>query len=140
MRAADMVKWHVFGGIRYKIVRVKKNDRTVMLWSMANKRMKNVTIPDSVKLRSRSFQVVQIADRAFEGCRNLKKVTVGKKVEIIGNKSFSGCKKLKRVIIRSRKLKKIGKGAFSGIGKDVKFKIPKGVSKVYGKMIQKAQK
>ena len=47
-------------------------------------------------------------------------------------------KKLRQIVIQSSKLKKVSKGAFSGIGKTCVIKVPKGNVKKYKKMIYKS--
>lgn len=53
----------------------------------------------------------------------LKKVVIGKNITNINSKAFYGCKKLKTVVIKSTKIKKIGKGAFKGINKNATIKL-----------------
>ena len=56
----------------------------------------------------------------------------------IGASAFDGCKNLKKVTIRSNRLTKIGTGAFKGIDKTAKFKVTKHKVNKYKNMILKA--
>lgn len=54
-----------------------------------------------------------IGKKAFNKCKKLKKVTIGKNVKTIKAKAFANSKKLKTVIIKGKKLKKVEKNAFN---------------------------
>lgn len=67
--------------------------------------------------------VTKIGDRAFSGCKNLKKVSIsrvikdktGIKIKTIGRKIFSGCKKLRKFNMNGIKnIKSVKKDAFKG--------------------------
>ncbi len=100
---------------------------------------KKVTIPTSVKIKGKSFQVTAIANNAFKnnkkltkivvpasvttigknafkGCAAAKSITIGKKVKTIGASAFFGCKKAKNLIIKGTAIKKFGKKAFAKTG------------------------
>ena len=100
---------------------------------------KKVTIPTSVKIKGKSFQVTAIANNAFKnnkkltkivvpasvttigknafkGCAAAKSITIGKKVKTIGASAFFGCKKAKKLIIKGTAIKKFGKKAFAKTG------------------------
>ena len=51
-------------------------------------------------------------------CDKLTKVTIGKNVTKINKNAFKDCGSLKTIIIKTKKLKKVGKDAFSGINKN----------------------
>lgn len=55
--------------------------------------------------------------------QSLKKVVIGKNITNINSKAFYGCKELKTVVIKSTKIKKIGKYAFKGINKNATIKL-----------------
>ncbi|MDD5999275.1 MAG: leucine-rich repeat domain-containing protein, partial [Lachnospiraceae bacterium] len=110
-------------GVSYKVTRIEDG----ACKGMTN--LKSVTIGNSI---------TKIGRQAFMNCKNLKKVQIGKNVTSIEKQAFYGNKKLKQVVIKSTKLKKIGKNAFSGISKTTKFKVPRGKGDSYKKMIQKS--
>jgi hypothetical protein len=53
----------------------------------------------------------------------LVKAILGKNITTIDAKAFCGCKKLKTIVIKSTKIKKIGKGAFKNINKNATIKL-----------------
>ena len=55
----------------------------------------------------------------------------------IGSKAFIGCKKLKKIMIKSERIKKIGKSALKGIYKRAVFICPKKKRKTYKKLVMK---
>lgn len=112
------------GGVSYKVTKIEAGACKGM------ENLKTVTIGDSV---------VTVGKQAFMNCKNLQKVQIGKKVTSIGSKAFYGDKNVKTVVIKSKKLKKIGKKAFSGIPKSATFRVPKGKGNDYKKLIKKAR-
>ena len=74
------------------------------------------TIPETVTIKSVSYRVTSIADKAFFNNKKVTKVTVGNNVVSIGYRAFSGCTKLTTVII-GKNVKTIKKQAFYGSGK-----------------------
>ncbi|MBE5929269.1 MAG: hypothetical protein E7267_07910, partial [Lachnospiraceae bacterium] len=69
--------------------------------------------------------------------KTLKSLTIGKNVTTIGNKAFFKCKGLKKVVIKAKKLKKVGAGAFKKANKKMTVKAPKKLQKKYKKLIKK---
>lgn len=53
----------------------------------------------------------------------------------IGKSAFGNCKKLKKVVIKSKKLKKVGKKAFFKISKKSVIKVPAAKKKTYKKIL-----
>ena len=118
--------------------------------------LKSVTIPASVKKiadgafkgckKLKNFtigsEVTEIGDNAFADCQTLTRVIIPAKVTMIGKNAFKGNKKLKIIIIKSKKVKKIGKGAFKNINKKATIYVPKSLSKKqfakYKKMFKNA--
>ncbi|MCH5268172.1 MAG: leucine-rich repeat protein [Lachnospiraceae bacterium] len=98
-----------------------------------------VTIPDKITVAGKKYKVTEIADKAFEKNKKLKKITLGKNIKTIGKQAFNKCKKLNRVIIRSTSIKKIGKKAFYGNAKKLKVQAPKSKLSKYRKLIKNAK-
>ena len=96
-----------------------------------------VTVPDSVTADGRRFAVTGIAKSALKGNKKLKSVVVGKNVKTIGEKAFYGCKSLKKLTIKSKVLKKVGKNVFKGIHVKARIKVPKAKLKAYKKLLKK---
>ncbi len=93
-------------------------------------------IPDTVKSNGNTYKVASVGKRAFQNCKKLKSVVIGKNVTSIGAKAFSGCKALKKITIKSTKLKKVGKNAFKGIHAKAVIKAPKAKRKAYRKLLR----
>ena len=111
-------------GERYKVTKIEDG----ACKGMTN--LRNVTISNSV---------TKIGRNAFKNCKNLKRIQIGKNVTSIGKKALYGNKNLKIVVIKSSKIKKIGKNAFSKISKDAEFRVPKGKGEAYKKLIQRSR-
>lgn len=127
-----------------------------------NPSTKKVTIPDSIVVDGKVYNVTAIADNAFKknksvtevklgknittigksafyGATNLKKITLGATVKSIGSNAFNGCKKLKTLTIKCKNLKSgdIAKNAFKGISKTTIIKVPNKKLKAYKKIFKK---
>ena len=132
--------------------------------SAKEKKAKKVTIPKTVTINNVKYQVTGIAAKtfknskklqtvvipdtvteigtgSFEGCKKLKSVTIGKNVTSIGKNAFKNCKNLKKITVKSTKLKKVGKGALTGINRKCVIKVPKKQLKSYKRLFKgKGQK
>ena len=125
----------------------------------ASKKVKKVTIPETVTVDGVTYKVTSISDKAFyknkklttvtigsnvteigssafSGCTSLTKVTIPKNVETIGSKAFYGCKKLKTITIKSTSIKKVGSKAFKGIKSNATIKVPSKKLKTYKKLFK----
>ncbi len=107
----------------YKVTKIEKNAFA------NNKKLKSVTIGKNV---------TGIGNNAFKNCKALTKVVIPAGVESIGKNAFAGCSKLKTVQFKTKKLPKIGKGAFKTIKKGATFKCPKGKKADYRKALRKS--
>ena len=72
----------------------------------------------------------------FKDCTRLESITLGKNLKSIGDSAFNNDRKLKSVSIKSTKLSKVGKSAFSKIHSKAKFTVPKSKLKKYKKLIK----
>ena len=145
-------------GREYKVTKSDsskgKPSVTITKLSAKDKKAKKVTIPKTITVDNVEYQVTGIAAKAFknskklqsivipdtiteigagsfEGCKNLKSVTIGKNVTAIGKNAFKNCKNLKKITVKSTKLKKVGKGALTGINRKCVIKVPKKKLKSY---------
>ena len=145
-------------GREYKVTKSDsskgKPSVTITKLSAKDKKAKKVTIPKTITVDNVEYQVTGIAAKAFknskklqsivipdtiteigagsfEGCKNLKSVTIGKGVTSIGKNAFKNCKNLKKITVKSTKLKKVGKGALTGINRKCVIKVPKKKLKAY---------
>ena len=147
-------------------IRVKDNKykvtgkNTVTFTGLKNSRVKNVTVPNTVKYKGKTYKVTAVAGKALKGknvtrvkigdnvktigtsamenCKKLTSVTLGKNVNKIGKYAFKSDKKLKTVTIKSKKLKSVGKNAFKGIHSNAKMKVPSNKKSAYKKLMKGA--
>lgn len=98
-------------------------DGEVEVTGAKNKDAKKVTIAKTVKINGVNYKVTSIKAKAFYASKKLTKVTIGANVTKIGAKAFAKCTELKSVNVKSKKLKTIGKQAFSGDKKLTSFKM-----------------
>ena len=70
-----------------------------------------VTIPDRADCNGYGLNVTAVGDKAFAGCKVLKKLTIGNKVTVIGENAFKKCSNLKTVVI-GKAVKTISSKAF----------------------------
>lgn len=131
------------GGVKYTVINAKKKE--VAYTSTVNKKLKKVTVKDSVKLKVNgkkvSYKITTISKNAFKGCKKLKEVVIGKNVTTIKTGAFNGCSKVKKITIKSTVLKKVEKNALKGIHAKCKVKVPKKKLSAYKKLLKgKGQK
>ena len=151
---SDLAAKFVSGKIRYKIT--GKKEAAVI--GLKTKKVTKVKIPSAVSYNGRKYKVTEISADAFKkssvtevviadsvkeigtsaffGCKKLVKVTIGANTTKIGAKAFKDCSKLKTIIVRSKKLKRIGKNTFSGIKKNAQIKVPAAQYKKYKKLFR----
>lgn len=116
-------------------------NKTVSFYKLTNKKKTSYTVPNTVKIDGVTYQVTEIAAKAFKNNKKLKKITIGKNITKIGKQAFYGCKKLKTITFKTTKLKSIGKQAFKGIHKKATIKVPRKKYKKYKKLLKgKGQK
>lgn len=105
------------------------------------KDLQSVTIPSKVKIKGVTYKVTSVGNSAFQGCKALKTVMIGKHVKTIGQKAFYGDGKLKTITVKSTVLKKIGDEALYGIHKNAVIKVPKNKLSAYKRLFKnKGQK
>ncbi len=144
----------------YRII--DRNKGTVAYTHYKDKEATIITIPDKIKIFSRTYKVVAvdkgvfknskqlkeikfgkyvttIGNDAFLGCSNLEKVTTNTQLRKIGKRAFKNCKNLKNLNIKTTKLTNatVGKDAFKKTGSKIKVKVPKSKYKAYKKMLKK---
>ena len=124
---------YTVGNLKYQVTSTSKKE--VCVTGFAKKKVTKVTIPAAITLNKETYKVTSIAKKAFYNQKKLTKVTIGKNVKTIGKQAFYKAGKLKSVTIKTTKLQKIGKKAFSGISKKATFKLPKKKAKKYRSMM-----
>ena len=85
-----------------------------------------VVIPASIN----NYEVTEIAESAFELCKNLKMIILPDTINVIGESAFSGCKGLKEIIL-PRSVSEIKPFVFSSSGIE-KIIIPDNVKRIQG--------
>ena len=141
---------------------IDRNKGTVAYTDYLDRDATIITIPDTIKIFSRTYKVVQvdkqvfknnkqlkelklgkyvtsIENDAFLGCSNLEKVTTNAQLQKIGKRAFKNCKKLKNLNIKTTKLKDntVGADAFKNTYSTMQVKVPKSKYKAYKKMLKK---
>lgn len=127
------------GGASYVVTNVSA--KTVSYQAPKKAGAKSIVIPAAIKINTGSgtekFKVTAVSAKAFAKCKKLTKVTIGKQVEIIDREAFKNCKSLKKIVIKSTKLKKVGKNAVKGIHKKAVITCGKKNVKAYKKLFSK---
>ena len=135
-------------GLRYCIANRNVRTRTCTVTCLGydkkylkNKKKGSVTlsIPAKIAYGKYSCTVTAIGNKAFYGCKALKKVTILKKTKKIGASAFAKCSNLRTITIKTTSLtkKSIGKKAFHGIAKKAKFELPSSKKRLYKKWVKK---
>ena len=118
---------------------VVASSSTVSYKAPVSRKITSIKIPKSVKINGRTYQVTAIGNKAFSGCRKLKKVTINSPIKKIGKYAFNNCKKLSTIRIYSKKLtkKNVLTAAFKGISRKAVFYLPKSKKAAYKKILLK---
>ncbi len=97
----------------YKILSVTATGGKAAYLRPVDKKVKKVTIKETVTFKGKRFKITQIGNKAFKDYKKLQKITIGRKVSVIGKKTFANCRSLKVVILTGPK-QKLPKNAFAG--------------------------
>lgn len=103
------------GNVKYIITASTDKAMTVSVKGLVKKNKASVTIPKSIKIEGKTYNVTGISKNAFKGA-----------------------KKLKKIVIKSTSIKSVGKNAFAKINAKVKFKVPAKKLAAYKKLIKKS--
>ena len=124
-------------GITYKVTKVENAKNAQVTITSLDKKKSSIVIPDYITINGVKCKVVTIKKKALYKGAKLKKLTIGKNVQTIEDNAFNGCKNLKSITIKSTVLKKVGKNAIKGIHKKAVIKAPKKQYKKYKKLFGK---
>ena len=113
---------------KVKVTSSSKQNPTVTVTKIMDKKAKKLTIPATVKVKGVTYKVTAISDRAFKGNKKLTTVTIGSNVATIGIGAFYGCKNLKKITVTAGKLTTINRSLFKGIKKNATITV-KGTKK-----------
>ena len=127
------------GKLIYKIVKpAGKKYGKVSVIGLKKKSLKKINIKASVKHAGLTYKITSIGANAFKNNKKITSVKIGKNVTKIGKKAFYNCKKLKKVIIKSVKLKNVGKKAYAKTSKKLVIKVASKKKKAYFKKLKNA--
>ncbi len=126
--------------LKYKVIDASK--QTVAVTGPVNKnKVSTVNIKPAVSYGGKTWKVTEISNKAFKGCKKLKKATIGSNVTKIGSQAFMQCRNLKTINLKkASKITSIGSKAFSGINGKAKITVPAKKLKKYKSMLQKKGK
>lgn len=121
-------------GITYKVTKVVNTKNAEVSIKSVDKKKSSVTIQDYVTIKGAKCKVVSTEKKAFYKKTKLKTLTIGKNIQTIADDTFNGCKNLKSITIKSTVLKKVGKNAIKAIYKKATIKVPKKQYSKYKKL------
>ena len=124
-------------GIIYKVTKIENAKNAQVTITSLDKKKSSIVIPDYITINGVKCKVITIKKKALYKGTKLKKLTIGKNVQTIEDNAFNGCKNLKSITIKSTVLKKVGKNAIKGIHKKAVIKVPKKQYKKYKKLFGK---
>ena len=111
----------------------------VAVVGLKNKSAKTVKVADKVKFDGKTYKVTQVGYNAFNNNKKIRIVKLGKNVKDICTGSFTGCKNLKKLTL-AKKIKSIDKKALTRkSGKKLVISVPSKNKKSYTKLIKKAK-
>ena len=87
---------------------------------------KSITIPSSVTIKSKTFNVTSVGEEGFSSCDYITSVKLPNTLTIIGNLAFYKCKGLSSINLPEN-LTSIGNAAFMYCNKITNVVIPEGV-------------
>ena len=102
-----------------------------------DKNVKDFTIKNTINYNGKTYKVTKIGANAFNKCKKLRKVVIGKNITSISKNTFEKCTKLKSIIIKGKKVS-LKKNCFKGIAKNAKITVPKTGKSFYKKQLKKA--
>lgn len=120
------------GKTTYKVSSRKKH--TVTFIESYNS---NITIPDTIKLSGVTYKVTSISSKACKLNAKARSIIIGKNVTSIGKYAFDGCMNLKKITIKSTILKNIGKKALRSINPKCIIRVPESKFNTYKKLLRK---
>lgn len=127
------------GNDNYSVSSNSSSKKEVIYSGPQNKSVKSVVIPSTIQIGTVTYRVTTISANAFENCKQLKTVKLGKNITKIGKNAFSGCTKLSKVTLSS-KLTVIEAGAFTNCTSLKSITIPSSVKKIGAKTFYKCKK
>lgn len=127
-------------GFRYKVTASSSKTGTVtVVRPVKYSTIKTATIPATVTYNNVTYKVTAVSNHAFQKCKKLTKVTIGKNVTSLGKELFCKNSKCKAVVIKSGKLKKISQNAFKELSKKASITMPDKKYRSYETLLKKSK-
>ena len=101
---------HTIGKNKYRVT----STNTVTYIGSTNKNTTKLVIPDSIKLKGKTYKVTAIGAKAFANATKATTVTLPASIKTIGAQAFTGAKSVKTIVIKSASVK-VDKTAFKGV-------------------------
>ena len=116
-------------------------EKTAIVTKGKDKKIKNAIIQPQITINGIKCKVIQIGNKAFNGYKNLTKVTIGKNVKTIGKQAFMGSSKLKNITLeKGAVLNTIKSGAFKNTSSKITVKAPGMNAKQRNTILKKMKK
>ena len=121
---------------KFKVTSSPAENPTVA-FAGVTKKSKKITIPSVVTYQGITCQVTSVSAKALKGNTKIKSLIIGSNITRIEKKAFEGCKNLKKITVETEKLNFVGKNALKGIHKKCRIKVPSSNLKTYRKLFRK---
>lgn len=121
------------GKLYYQVTKSGTKNGTVAFYKVSGT-VKKLTIPATVTIDGITYKVTSIAAKALKNNKKITQAVLGSNLTAIGKEAFQGCKNLKKITIKSSKVKSIGKNAMKNIHKKAVIKCPAGKVNAYKKL------
>ena len=96
------------------------------------------TVPDTVKIGGKDYQVTSIDKKAFQKASSMKSLSIGMYVTKLFKGTFKKCKKLKIIKIRNKnKVVALNKNMFGKLKGKITLKVPKKMVSKYKTYLKK---
>lgn len=116
----------------------KVNGNIAVYLGPVNSSVASVTIPDTIEVKGTTYSVTEVCEAALQWAYDIKKLTIGKNISYIEPHAFEGCKNLKSITVKTPGLTKKGlkKNAFAKINKKVVVTVPESKVDDYKKLFK----
>lgn len=122
------------GGVFYIVTEIKGSKIYVGVSGVVNDRATTVYIPKKVKAEGKEMIVTSIEEDSFSDMERLRKVVVNADIVKIGNDAFKDAAKFNRLVLKTTKLKKVGKNIFKNVSNKLIIEAPKKSLSSYKKL------
>lgn len=115
---------YTVGSSKYSILSEEKKE--VQYKGSLSAKSSTVDIPAMVNVNGVDYKVTSIANKALKNNKNVKSLTIGKNVAVIGKEAFCGCQSLKNLKVNTTLLTKssVKAAAFKNINCNAVITVP----------------